>query len=178
MKSDIEFRMQVAQQQQTRSYSTASLTPPPSPHADNADNTKPRAQLSDLLAHARIAARIAPHLLLVELLHLARASRGVRAALYARHLPELARAQHVALLLAASARCKSPHRAPVRIGVGACVWCGEGVCKVRFLSSAHTPRPCIGALTRAATELRRRGVPAVLDTAAPAVRRLLCRRHL
>ena len=37
--------------------------------------------------------------------------------------------QHLLILLARTARCKSKHKWPVRIGVGRCAWCGEGVCR-------------------------------------------------
>ena len=38
--------------------------------------------------------------------------------------------QHLLVLLALTTRCKSKHKSPVRIGVGRCAWCGEGVCRV------------------------------------------------
>lgn len=117
-----------AQMMYTHFSTTSLITPPPSPHPQK--QYRPPPDLAALLSHATIASSIAPHLLLCDLLNLALVSRAVRAAIYATHLPDLEATQQMVLLLASTGQCRSSHREPVRIGVGECVWCGEGVCGV------------------------------------------------
>jgi hypothetical protein len=126
-------------------YSTVSvlgnLTPPATP--DNSSCHDQPTELSDVLSHSRIIATLVPQLLLSDFLNLTIVSRSIRAAILWHSVPrcsfglavgpqkaEMEALQHFMLLISLTGRCKSDHKAPVRIGVGACVWCGEGVCQV------------------------------------------------
>jgi hypothetical protein len=126
-------------------YSTVSvlgnLTPPATP--DNSSCHDQPTELSDILSHSRIIAALVPHLLLSDFLNLTMVSRSTRVAVLWHSVPrcsfglaggpqtaELEALQHFMVLISLTGRCKSSHKAPVRIGVGACVWCGEGVCQV------------------------------------------------
>jgi len=97
-------------------------------------------RLPELLSNYRILTAVIPHLLLKDFLNLIAVSRDVREAVSARSAQssteatdELQRLQHVLVLLSLTGRCKSPHKSAIRIGVGSCVWCGEGVCRVSEL---------------------------------------------
>jgi len=108
-------------------------------------------RLPELLSNYRILTAVIPHLLLKDFLNLIAVSRDVREAVSARSAQssteatdELQRLQHVLVLLSLTGRCKSPHKSAIRIGVGSCVWCGEGVCRScnvsAYLPSGHRLR--------------------------------------
>jgi hypothetical protein len=137
-------------------YSTVSvlgnLTPPATP--DNSSCHDQPTELSDILSHSRIIAALVPHLLLSDFLNLTMVSRSTRAAVLWHSVPrcsfglaggpqtaELEALQHFMVLISLTGRCKSSHKAPVRIGVGACVWCGEGVCQVHKRHRRLRPGP-------------------------------------
>ncbi|CCX05332.1 Protein of unknown function [Pyronema omphalodes CBS 100304] len=87
--------------------------------------------LVKILSENRVIMQFVQYLHVADFLNLMIVSRPVRSAITRHSSPgasEMLSTQHVLVLLSRT-RCKSSHKAPVRIGVRECVWCGDSICK-------------------------------------------------